>query len=301
MSDGRKYYCFCDANCRFETMNKEQILAAIAQAAETGLVFDENAAFITKVKEGNAGGFVSFWLGTQAQYNALVARGEKDANCFYILTDCDQPAELTQKVKELRNRVDTLTAADVGAAPAGYGLGSEAKQVSSWDEAIQSGFYMCPTGPLNGPWFYGIVIRKTDKVLIQKVWTNDEQTSQFGCGFYSAERRKLGSTWGEWEWVNPPMVAGVEYRTTERFNGNPVYVKLVSLGAFTGTQTIPVGNGYHSVIRRSATAKFEGKSYYDELPETRVADYQPSTGVHYLQVVVGENKVSEGWLTMWYI
>lgn len=129
------------------------------------------------------------------------------------------------------------TIAEIGSAPAGYGLGGEAKQISSWDDAIQTGFYMSPTGPLNGPWFYGFVIRKTDKILIQKVWTNDEQTSQFGCGFYSAERRKLGSTWGEWEWVNPPMKLGVEYRTTERWNGKPVYVALVDLGNMPDGQT----------------------------------------------------------------
>ena len=87
MSDGRKYYCLCEANCRFETMSKEQILAAIAQAAEHGLVFDENAAFITQIKEKNAGNTLSFWVGTQAQYNALVANGEKDPLCHYILTD----------------------------------------------------------------------------------------------------------------------------------------------------------------------------------------------------------------------
>ena len=36
--------------------------------------------------------------------------------------------------------------------------------------------------------------------------------------------------WGEWEWVNPPMELGVEYRTTERYMGKPVYVKLVDFG-----------------------------------------------------------------------
>lgn len=35
---------------------------------------------------------------------------------------------------------------------------------------------------------------------------------------------------GEEEWVNPPMILGVEYRTTERYNGKPVYVKLINLG-----------------------------------------------------------------------
>ena len=32
------------------------------------------------------------------------------------------------------------------------------------------------------------------------------------------------------EWLNPPMVSGVEYRTTERWMGKPVYTKIVSFG-----------------------------------------------------------------------
>lgn len=84
MSDGRKYYCFCDSNCKFETMTKEQILAAIAQAVETGSVGDCDTGFITKVKEQNGGGYVTFWVGTMAQFNALET---KEASCVYIKTD----------------------------------------------------------------------------------------------------------------------------------------------------------------------------------------------------------------------
>ncbi len=36
--------------------------------------------------------------------------------------------------------------------------------------------------------------------------------------------------WGPWEWINPPMDLGTEYRTTERYLGKPVYVKLVDCG-----------------------------------------------------------------------
>jgi hypothetical protein len=32
------------------------------------------------------------------------------------------------------------------------------------------------------------------------------------------------------EWVNPPMMIGVEYRTTERYDGKAVYAKLVDFG-----------------------------------------------------------------------
>ena len=38
------------------------------------------------------------------------------------------------------------------------------------------------------------------------------------------------NVWSEWEWVNPPMIAGTEYRTTERYQGSAVYKKVNSSG-----------------------------------------------------------------------
>lgn len=146
---GRKYFCFCESNCKFETMTKEQILAAIAQAAETGLTIDEDAAFITKVKEMNAGGMVTFWVGTQAQYNALES---VDKNCLYIITD---------------------------------------KQSNGDD----TGAFV-------------------------------EDAEYPGCYYRDVN--------GEKEWLNPPMVDGDQYRTTERFNGAPVYIN-VGVGSIAYT------------------------------------------------------------------
>ncbi len=37
--------------------------------------------------------------------------------------------------------------------------------------------------------------------------------------------------WQPWEWVNPPMTLGVEYRTTERYLGKPVYTMAFQFGA----------------------------------------------------------------------
>ena len=37
--------------------------------------------------------------------------------------------------------------------------------------------------------------------------------------------------WHPLEWFNPPMKLGVEYRTTERDNGRPVYRKKILYGA----------------------------------------------------------------------
>ena len=51
-------------------------------------------------------------------------------------------------------------------------------------------------------------------------------------------RGRSGNTWLPWEWVNPPMQLGVEYRTTERFLGKPVYVKVVDCGSFVADKTV---------------------------------------------------------------
>lgn len=46
---------------------------------------------------------------------------------------------------------------------------------------------------------------------------------------------------GETEWINPPMIEGVEYRTSERCKGKPVYTKSIS------TQMMDVGG--HKAVR----------------------------------------------------
>lgn len=44
---------------------------------------------------------------------------------------------------------------------------------------------------------------------------------------------------GTVEWLNPPMEMGVEYRTTERVLGNPVYCRAFNLGAcVVGTKEV---------------------------------------------------------------
>lgn len=44
-------------------------------------------------------------------------------------------------------------------------------------------------------------------------------------------RGRSGNTWLPWEWVNPPMLTGVEYRTTERYWKKPVYTQVINCGS----------------------------------------------------------------------
>lgn len=81
MPTERTYYCFCDDNCKFETLNKEQIIATITEATgvtPTGI--DE--AFITMLQEQNASQSMKIWVGTEAQYNAI---SEKASDTLYFL------------------------------------------------------------------------------------------------------------------------------------------------------------------------------------------------------------------------
>ena len=57
------------------------------------------------------------------------------------------------------------------------------------------------------------------------------------------ERVHSSGTWYPWEWVNPPMVLGVEYRTTERYQRKPVYCKLVNFGKLPNNTYKDVAHG----------------------------------------------------------
>lgn len=74
-----------------------------------------------------------------------------------------------------------------------------------------------------------------------------ESTDHPGCNYVLN-----GSTV---EWVNPPMQLGVEYRTTERYQGKPVYCQLVNFGSLPNkTSTVlnvPSMNNVDKTIRWS--------------------------------------------------
>ena len=96
------YYCFCSNDCKFETMSKEQIIAAIAEATgHTPTNIDD--AFITKIKEQNKGKAVTVWLGTTAEYNALTNR---DPNCIYIKTDDTTLEDVNKEIEAFEEETE---------------------------------------------------------------------------------------------------------------------------------------------------------------------------------------------------
>lgn len=146
-------------------------------------------------------------------------------------------------------------------APAGYGLGGIARFINNGESLnayTDTGFYHWSTGALDAPFGAGslLVIKRSD-TYVHQIAYQDDLTMPCMC-----IRKKINGAWQSWEWINPPMRAGVEYRTTERCGGSAVYAKRVSynLGAIDASNTsidtsIPHGISNFAYLVRSHCAK----------------------------------------------
>lgn len=85
MPDTRNYYVLCDDDCRFPAMTAEQVIAAIAEA--TGNIPSEHVddAFITKIKSSGQEKNISFWYGTESEFNEITPAPA--ANAIFIRVD----------------------------------------------------------------------------------------------------------------------------------------------------------------------------------------------------------------------
>ena len=75
---------------------------------------------------------------------------------------------------------------------------------------------------------------KSGKVLVMP-YTSLQYYTQIAFAALTSEiavRFCNGGNWGPWEYLNPLLSPGIEYRTTERYNSKPVFVMAVDGGAF---------------------------------------------------------------------
>lgn len=119
-------------------------------------------------------------------------------------------------------------------APSGYGLGGIGKPVTSisaLNSLISNGWYFYASEQER------IVVSGTSlaygygRVDVFDVGRAKQTIVPAYPSFDSTLVRYFkNNVWSEWEWVNPPMEVGVEYRTTERYKGAAVYKKVNSSG-----------------------------------------------------------------------
>ena len=98
---------------------------------------------------------------------------------------------------------------------------------------------------------------------------NGDNSSQFA----KLIRNCRNGTWQDWEFENPPLKNNTEYLTTERYDGKPVYVKRVDLGALPNTSNkreviVPTGVTIISIDGYSVYTSEAGNEIYTPLVKT---------------------------------
>lgn len=179
--------------------------------------------------------------------------------------------------------VSRITAADVGAAPAGYGLGtqnpSRLTTLLEVDSAGNSGWYEVR---LNGEsiegFTQGLLYVNASALVIEQVFAPYLSL----CKLVRYWNVDYG--WEPWEWVNSPMAIGVEYRTTERWQGKSVYTKVVNIGTLpdTAQKTINVGVNGSKWYEISGHAADHSLSHGVTFPSNEIVGYIGNDGVLYL-------------------
>lgn len=158
-----------------------------------------------------------------------------------------------------------LNANMVGAAPSGFGLGAMAingTAATNLDSLLNNGWYYVPDA-LSPIGQAGVL--RTDSyqnsAMVHQTFYAGSGSMQ---GYILRRYSKVGS-WQPWEWFSPPMEDGVEYRTTERNGGLPVYVKTF---AFQPNVTTTFGTGEydHGITGFKYLCRVEARTESNVLP-----------------------------------
>lgn len=160
-------------------------------------------------------------------------------------------SELSGAVADtVEQTLGSITPDKIGAAPAGYGLGGAPVSApnDNLDEATENGWYSCsgttigrPTGLNYIEYGTVLVIRRYGQNVTQ-LYVSQPNTSM-GAPYLLVRNCSSYNAWNPWEWINPPMLAGGEYRTVKRWNGKPVYVKAVNVGSLPNNSSKTIAHG----------------------------------------------------------
>ena len=148
-------------------------------------------------------------------------------------------------------------------APAGFGLGYATLLTANdnLNSIKKNGWYhwKSEAAPANAP-----TMSYTTYMNVMRVWTNDGgvccqelmDMSDSTIRGTKIQRIIYGPNVFPWEWVNPPMISGIEYCTTERYMSKPVYAKLVNVGAYpeSGLRNVDTGIVATGIVRFHAAS-----------------------------------------------
>lgn len=204
----------------------------------------------------------------------------------------------------------TLTAAqqtqargNINAAPGGFGYG-EYRAFKKWDDNDGSQFesYLdslidgtnkiirlteladYPSNILSGnAGWADVSIDNAGDILVEWCGPTDVVAGTV-IGIQKAYKKRLiDGTWLPWEYANPPMQLGVEYRITERYLGKPVYVKVVDCGNLPASGLKKIA---HGIANCKPIHIYGEMSNGNTLPYAVETNYYISADGGYIQIYV---------------
>lgn len=154
--------------------------------------------------------------------------------------------------QSLTDAQKTQARGNIGAAPGGFGLGGVLVDAPENSEGFAdanlitaTGFYRAVRNVLYGGWHYIIHLNYDSATALQ--------LAAYVSGEVYGVREKRLNVWGDWEHTTPPMELGVEYRTTERYLGKPVYYKIVDCGQIADNKQVE-----HGIVNMRDCISFQG-------------------------------------------
>lgn len=186
--------------------------------------------------------------------------------------DAAQPLTDAQKTQARGN---------INAAPGGFGYG-ENQMFRKWDDNDGSQFEAFVDQMIDGTikvvrltavadypanvvsgngGFADIQIDSNGSVLVLFHGPANVLEGSIDGAYHASKKRLTNGTWLPWEYDNPPLSLGVEYRTTERYLGKPVYAKAVDCGKFPapGTSKL-VAHGISNCLPITITAQMSNSN-----------------------------------------
>lgn len=126
---------------------------------------------------------------------------------------------------------------NIGAAPGGFGWGDSAQYTFETNEEFKA-WFMQNAAPkcVRNAFAASVHIKDVSNYRMLIIASGSSLTSEIVIVGYLYNGHELrvnidgNGNWQPWEWVNPPMQLGIEYRTTERYLDKPVYTQLMNWG-----------------------------------------------------------------------
>jgi hypothetical protein len=184
--------------------------------------------------------------------------------------------------------------ANIAAAPDGFGLGGSATLLTSADNLdalMKTGWFYyntsnAPQGTLpTALAFYATLVHVSaaGNTCMQEAYDPTDSTLHGTVLRRTVYGLGAGAQIYPWEWVNPPMQLGVEYRTTKRYLGKPVYVKVVDCGNLPASG---LKNIAHGIANCKPIHVYGEMSNGNTLPYAVGTSYYISADGTYIQIYV---------------